>query len=146
FEQAREFGVTHGYTFVLHDYNNNLVTLSFAFSAEQKAEIIPALIERKGEISVLLASIHESYLALAPPSDKNAAALEGNARFTDRENEILYWASVGKTYQETAMILGIKTGTIKYHMSNVVKKLGVTNARHAVRLGMELRLIKPVDG
>ncbi|MEX5714683.1 LuxR C-terminal-related transcriptional regulator [Serratia ureilytica] len=31
---------------------------------------------------------------------------------------------MGKTYQETAMILGIKTGTIKYHMSNVVKKLG----------------------
>ncbi|MGP0939401.1 LuxR family transcriptional regulator, partial [Serratia sp. CY74664] len=25
------------------------------------------------------------------------------------------------------------------------KKLGVTNARHAVRLGMELRLIKPVE-
>ncbi|MEW7002261.1 helix-turn-helix transcriptional regulator [Serratia marcescens] len=52
---------------------------------------------------------------------------------------------MGKTYQETAMILGIKTGTIKFHMSNVVKKLGVTNARHAVRLGMELRLIKPVE-
>ncbi|MEX0633898.1 autoinducer binding domain-containing protein [Serratia ureilytica] len=23
FEQAREFGVTHGYTFVLHDYSDN---------------------------------------------------------------------------------------------------------------------------
>ena len=145
FEQAREFGVTHGYTFVLHDYNDNLVTLSFAFSAEQKMEATQALTERKGDISVLLASIHESYLALSPLSAKNAAALERNARFTDRENEILYWASVGKTYQETAMILGIKTGTIKFHMSNVVTKLGVTNARHAVRLGMELRLIKPVE-
>lgn len=145
FEQAREFGVTHGYTFVLHDYNDNLVTLSFAFNLEQRAEAIQALTDRKGDISVLLASIHESYLALSPLTAKNAAALERNARFTDRENEILYWASVGKTYQETAMILGIKTGTIKFHMSNVVKKLGVTNARHAVRLGMELRLIKPVE-
>lgn len=144
FEQAREFGVTHGYTFVLHDYNDNLVTLSFAFNVEQRAEAIQALTDRKGEISVLLASIHESYLALSPLSEKRRSP-ERNARFTDRENEILYWASVGKTYQETAMILGIKTGTIKFHMSNVVKKLGVTNARHAVRLGMELRLIKPVE-
>lgn len=145
FEQAREFGVTHGYTFVLHDYSDNLVTLSFAFNLEQRTEAIQALTDRKGDISVLLASIHESYLALSPLSAKNAASLERNARFTDRENEILYWASVGKTYQETAMILGIKTGTIKFHMSNIVKKLGVTNARHAVRLGMELRLIKPVE-
>ena len=40
FEQARGFGVTHGYTFVLHDYNDNLVTLSFAFNVEQRAEAI----------------------------------------------------------------------------------------------------------
>ena len=70
FEQARGFGVTHGYTFVLHDYNDNLVTLSFAFNVEQRAEAIQALTERKGDISVLLASIHESYLALSPLSEK----------------------------------------------------------------------------
>lgn len=70
FEQAREFGVTHGYTFVLHDYNDNLVTLSFAFNVEQRAEAIQALTDRKGDISVLLASIHESYLALSPLSEK----------------------------------------------------------------------------
>ncbi|MEG7344004.1 LuxR C-terminal-related transcriptional regulator, partial [Serratia marcescens] len=34
--------------------------------------------------------------------------------------------------------------TIKFHMGNIVKKLGVANARHAIRLGMELQLIKPV--
>ncbi|AHY05481.1 LuxR family transcriptional regulator [Serratia plymuthica] len=144
FDQAREFGVTNGYTFVLHDYNDNLVTLSFSLNCERKAEIMQALIENKGDITILLASVHETYLALASLSEKNVADLEKNARFTDRENEILYWASVGKTYQETGMILGIKTGTIKFHMSNIVKKLGVANARHAIRLGMELQLIKPV--
>ena len=70
FEQARGFGVTHGYTFVLHDYNDNLVTLSFAFNVEQRAEAIRALTERKGDISVLLSSLHESYLALSPLSAK----------------------------------------------------------------------------
>lgn len=145
FDQAREFGVTNGYTFVLHDYNNNLVTLSFTLTSERRAEVMQTLIKNKGDISVLLASVHETYLALTSLSEKNAASSEKNSRFTERENEILYWASVGKTYQETGIILGIKTCTIKFHMSNIVKKLGVANARHAIRLGVELQLIKPVN-
>ncbi|MCW2483199.1 LuxR family transcriptional regulator, partial [Candidatus Symbiopectobacterium sp. NZEC135] len=28
--------------------------------------------------------------------------------FSNRENEILYWASIGKSYQEIAIILAIK--------------------------------------
>lgn len=145
FNQAREFGVTNGYTFVLHDYNNNLVTLSFTLTSERSAEVIQTLIENKGDISLLLASVHETYLALTSLSEKNASGPEKKSRFTAREDEILYWASIGKTYQETGMILGIKTCTVKFHMSNIVKKLGVANARHAIRLGMELQLIKPVS-
>lgn len=145
FEQAREYGVTNGYTFVLHDYNNNLVTLSFTIPLDRSAEITQTLIQNKGDLSVLLASVHETYLALTSLSEKNASSPEKNARFTDRENEILYWASVGKTYLETGMILGITTRTVKFHMSNIVKKLGVANARHAIRLGMELQLIKPAN-
>ncbi|CAO95998.1 helix-turn-helix transcriptional regulator [Erwinia tasmaniensis] len=147
FDRAREFGVTNGYTFVLHDYNNNLVTLSFTFTPECRAEATETFIKNKGEISLLLASVHETYLTLTSLSEKNASRSrsENASRFTERENEILYWASVGKTYPETAMILGIKTCTVKFHMSNIVKKLGVANARHAIRLGMELQLIKPVS-
>lgn len=145
FEQAKEFGVVNGYTFVLHDYNNNLVTLSIIIPPERRTEIMHFLSQNKGDISVLLASVHEKYLALTSLSEKNALRSEKSPRLTERENEILYWASVGKTYQETGMILGIKTRTVKFHMSNIVKKLGVANARHAVRLGVELQLIKPVS-
>ncbi|MFC0229040.1 helix-turn-helix transcriptional regulator [Serratia aquatilis] len=145
FSQAREFGVTNGYTFVLHDYNNNLVTLSFIIPAGQREEMIQTLTQNKGDISLLLASVNEIYLTLTSLSEKNATSTEKSPRFTDRENEILYWASVGKTYQDTGTILGIKARTVKFHMSNIVKKLGVSNARHAIRLGMELKLIKPVD-
>ncbi|WP_052044847.1 helix-turn-helix transcriptional regulator (plasmid) [Candidatus Arsenophonus nilaparvatae] len=66
--------------------------------------------------------------------------------FSPRENEILYWVSLGKTYLEIAMILGIKTGTVKFHMSNVVKKLGVCNAKQAIRVSAELGLIKRLGG
>ncbi|OMQ21030.1 helix-turn-helix transcriptional regulator [Serratia oryzae] len=145
FDQAEEFGITNGYTFVLHDYNNNLATLSFIITAERRAEITQTLPQNKGNISILLAAVHEIYLMLTSLSEKNTPYPQETPRFTDRENDILYWASVGKTYQETGMILGITMRTVKFHMSNIVKKLGVTNARHAIRLGMELQLIKPVN-
>ncbi|KEY56444.1 LuxR family transcriptional regulator [Serratia sp. DD3] len=145
FNKAREFSVTNGYTFVLHDFNNNLVTLSFIIAPERSAEVTQALIKNKGEISILLASVHEMYLALTSLSEKKLSDSETRYQFTTRENEILYWSSMGKTYQETGIILGIKMSTVKFHMANIVKKMGVTNARHAIRLGMELQLIKPVD-
>ena len=122
FEQAREFGVADGYTFVLHDFNNNLVTLSFTLAAERKAEIMQMLNQHKGDISLLLASTHEMYLTLTSLSENTAR--QEKTPVLQRENEILYWASVGKTYQEMGMILGIKTCTIKFHMGNIVKSWG----------------------
>jgi LuxR family quorum-sensing system transcriptional regulator ExpR len=145
FNQASQFGLINGYTFPLHDYNNNLVTLSFIVPSVKRAEIMQTLAQHKGDIAILLASVHETYLTLISLSEKNTETTDGMNQFTSRENEILYWTSVGKTYQETGMILGIKVRTVKFHMSNIVKKMGVANARHAVRLGVELQLIKPVE-
>ncbi|WP_336221071.1 LuxR family transcriptional regulator [Citrobacter amalonaticus] len=145
FDQASQFGIINGYTFVLHDYQNNLVTLSFIVPASKRTEIMELLIQNKGDISLLLASVHETYLTLTSLSDQGTPHPDKQSQFTQRENEILYWTSLGKTYQETGMILGIKVRTVKFHMSNIVKKMGVANARHAVRLGMELQLIKPVE-
>lgn len=145
FHQASQFGIINGYTFVLHDYQNNLVTLSFIVPPSTRNEIMDRLIQNKGDISLLLASVHEMYLTLTSLPQKEAENPGEKSPFTPRENEILYWTSVGKTYQETGMILGIKVRTVKFHMANIVKKMGVANARHAVRLGVELQLIKPVE-
>ncbi|WP_158783958.1 LuxR family transcriptional regulator [Pantoea sp. BAV 3049] len=145
FEKARLFSVINGYTFVLHDYKNNMATLSLIIDPSKKDEVEQCINLNKGILNLLLAAVHEEYLALTLLSKKSESTSSNRNLFTERENEILYWASVGKTYAETGMILGIKTTTVKFHMSNIVRKLGVTNARHAVRLGMELHLVKPVS-
>ncbi|MDU8362434.1 helix-turn-helix domain-containing protein [Pseudomonas syringae group sp. J309-1] len=51
---------------------------------------------------------------------------------TQREHEILSWASLGKTYSEIALITGISERTVKFHMANTVEKLDVSNAKHAI--------------
>ncbi|MDN8540119.1 LuxR family transcriptional regulator [Erwinia sp. ACCC 02193] len=144
FAKAKKHSVINGFTCVLHDYKNNLATLSFIIDPEKKEEIKSCLNENKALIDLLLATVHEKYLALNSLPDNEEETVSGTDLFTERENEVLYWTSVGKTYPETGMILGIKTTTVKFHMSNIVKKLGVTNARHAVRLGVELQLVRPV--
>ncbi|MBV4366906.1 autoinducer binding domain-containing protein [Erwinia sp. BNK-24-b] len=143
FEKAAGYNIRQGYTFVLHDYNNNLVTLTLINDGNVAEEMAHIIKFHKGRLNLFLASLHEKYLSLASSVEENKSS--PLALFTKRENAVLYWVSLGKTYDETGTILGIKTTTIKFHIANIVKKLGVTNARQAICLGVELQLVKPAD-
>ncbi|MDN4627061.1 LuxR family transcriptional regulator [Erwinia sp. DT-104] len=140
--KAAQHTISGGYTFVLHDYNNNLAMLSLLINKDVSEDILHLVQFHQSQLNLFLAAVHEKYLSLALSSQSEPASA---TLFTTRENAILYWASVGKTYEETGLILGIKTTTVKFHMANIVKKLGVNNARQAVCLGVELKLVKPVQ-
>lgn len=97
---------------------------------------------------MLLIEINEQMYRLVQSVsvDKDGSEMGvSKATFTAREHEVLYWASMGKTYAEIATIIGISVRTVKFHMGNVVSKLGVSNARQAIRLGVELELITPMQ-
>lgn len=49
-----------------------------------------------------------------------------------RESECLGWVAQGKTDQETAKILGISPRTVRFHIDNAKKKLGVATRIQAV--------------
>lgn len=146
FTLSQKYNVTNGYTFILHDHYNNLSILSIIMS-QNNANIMEAkLIDNSGIIQMLLIEINSQMYKLIEskrPDFLNEKGKRKKAIFTTRENEILYWASMGKTYQEIAIIAGISVSTVKFHMGNAVKKLQVSNARQAIRLGVELDLIKP---
>lgn len=145
FDSARDFDFINGYTFVLHDPHNNLVVLSIIIDKYCGGKMEETIINSKPELQMLLIETHEKLLSLYQDLNTNAEKENIDKEiFSKRENEIIYWASMGKTYQEIASILGITLSTVKFHIGNAVKKLGVTNARHAIRLGIELQLIRPV--
>lgn len=144
FDMAKEYNMINGYTFVLHDQHSNLVVLSL--SADKNIDVEEIIGDDKGNIQLLLMITHEKMTSLYKDlnSKNNYYKMNGNEIFSNRENEIIYWASVGKSYQEIALILGVKLTTIKNHMGKVVKKLGVTNAKHAISIAVELQLIRTV--
>ena len=58
---------------------------------------------------------------------------------TDREIEVLYWGSRGKTDQQTSEIMGISRWTVVAHAQSAKTKLRVSNKAAAVSRAQELR-------
>ncbi|GKW41673.1 LuxR family transcriptional regulator [Pectobacterium parvum] len=145
FDLSKKYNIINGYTFVLHDHGDNLAMLSIIVDSSYPDDVDTFIEEKKDTFQMLLINAYEKIISLCREMIGNKKKLNNKEIFSQRENEILYWASMGKTYLEVAIILGIKTSTVKFHIGNVVKKLGVLNAKHAIRLGVELQLIKPVQ-
>ncbi|CAI2016686.1 LuxR family transcriptional regulator [Serratia proteamaculans] len=146
FSLSKRYNIVNGFTFVLHDHMNNLALLSVIIDNNRQGELEERLSSERGAMQMLLIDINEQMYRLAgsvSSSRRKHHVEEDKPIFTPRENEVLYWASMGKTYGEIASIAGISLSTVKFHMGNIVVKLGVSNARQAIRLGVELELITP---
>ncbi len=148
FALSKKYNIVNGFTFVLHDTMNNLAMLSLIMDDDVQKEVEGRVVNDRDRLQMVLIETHEKMLTLSQ-NKINVLGLKGTGissktLLSPRENEVLHWASMGKTYQEIALITGITSRTVKYHIGNVVKKLGVINAKQAIRLGVELELIKPV--
>jgi DNA-binding CsgD family transcriptional regulator len=62
---------------------------------------------------------------------------------SEREIECLYWASVGKTTDDIALILGRAPQTVRFHIENASRKLGVVNRISAIAQACARGLISP---
>lgn len=147
FSLSKRYNIVNGLTFVLHDHLNNLALLSVVIGSRVQGELEKRISSDLGTMQMLLIDINEQMYRLAgsaiPGMQKNNMNTQ-KPIFTPREKEVLYWASMGKTYGEIAAISGVSLSTVKFHMGNTVVKLGVSNARQAIRRGVELELITPV--
>lgn len=69
--------------------------------------------------------------------DANAIVL------SSRERECLTWIARGLTVAQASEELGISSGTVRFHVTNAAKKLGVTSRSHAAVRATQLQLIHP---
>ena len=60
---------------------------------------------------------------------------------TEREIEVLQLLAQGMANKQIALQLGISEHTVKFHISGIYTKFGVTNRTAAVRLGVRWGLI-----
>ncbi|GKX63470.1 LuxR family transcriptional regulator [Pragia fontium] len=134
---ASRYSVFDGYTFVVHDANNYLSLLSLC-NIDGDSCFYEKIQKHLADLQLLLINVHDrvnktiNLLQLIENKD---------SILSSRELEILQWVSIGKTYIESAIILGIRERTIKFHMKNIVNKLNVSNAKHAIKKAIELNLL-----
>ena len=68
------------------------------------------------------------------------------ASLTRRERQCLAWCAEGKSYWETAVILGIAERTVSFHMEAVRDKLDAGSNAHAVAIAARAGLFEPGGG
>jgi len=133
FNESLKYDIYQGRTFPLHDYQNNLAVLSIVNHKDSGIDME----KDRSRFTIFFIQLHQKVLNLYSQSHQKE-----NVFLSPRERQVLKWVSTGKTYDEVSVILSISERTVKFHMGNVMKKLGVNNSRHAVKLGTELRLLE----
>jgi DNA-binding NarL/FixJ family response regulator len=65
------------------------------------------------------------------------AALKAHFKLTEREAEVLFWLSRGKTNREIALILSMSPRTVNKHLEPVFRKLAVENRTAAASVCLQ---------
>jgi len=79
-------------------------------------------------------TLMQSLLARRPRQELDEVDLTAQA-LTGRETEVLQLTAQGLANKQIAMRLGISEHTVKFHLSSLYAKLGVTSRTEAVRAG-----------
>lgn len=78
------------------------------------------------------------FLAYMRANTKNRFSIQPLSSLTPREHEIMKWVYEGKSNWEIAGIFHVSLNTIKFHMKNIMLKLGVENRWAAVAQWQEM--------
>jgi DNA-binding NarL/FixJ family response regulator len=133
-------------TLVLSDESNIARALA-ALPARAWGLLPPDIGEE--ELLAAVASVHEGLLTATPalmqpllgPITEITEAEELAEELTDREGEVLQLLAQGMANKQIALRLNVSEHTVKFHVSSIYAKLGVTNRTEAVRRGARLGLI-----
>ena len=97
------------------------------------------------ELADAIRAAHKGKMTLSPEAAQALAHAAANqaegAELTDREREVLKLMVEGLNNQEIADRLVVSLSTVKYHISNILSKLQVTNRVAAVTLAMQKKLV-----
>ena len=126
--------VGEGASFIVHGNRGFYSVLNLcSFGEEQQfRETVQAF---QSELQMLLVSVYDEAL-------EQHAPVEPQTLLTPRETEVLTWASLGKTYNEVALLTSMTSHTVKFHMKNIFAKLDVTNGKSAIRKALQLGYIR----
>jgi DNA-binding CsgD family transcriptional regulator len=130
-ENCRDLGVHSGITIPMHGPGSGIDLISLSLRDQKATD--PARLP-------LVHAYTVQYRARL--SELQGEPAEAVNTLTAKETECLSWCKAGKTNWEIGEILSISEKTVEFHLSNTIKKLGVSNRITAVVKGIQIGIIK----
>jgi DNA-binding NarL/FixJ family response regulator len=134
----------------VHKRRPDLVTVVFT-EHEDRVIVDAALaggaywaVDRRLGAGELVRAVTEAYAAQLEETGGTDHCIGARARLTRRELEILRLVAEGRPNREVAKILWVTDQTIKFHLANTYKKLGVRNRVEASHWAIARGLVRPV--
>jgi len=145
-EAARDFGVLEGLTIPVHycdDLGRRYSSVCALFWKDKLTAFFQNLKFNRVQMHMIILYMVQKMVELYA-IEKNLKPrydLVNGDHLTDREKEVLKWAALGKTADETADILACSRKTVEAHIQNAMIKLGSTNKTQATVQAVSLGLI-----
>ncbi|HAA31437.1 MAG TPA: DNA-binding response regulator [Cyanobacteria bacterium UBA8553] len=79
---------------------------------------------------------------ISPSLSAKLTARIGMSDLSERERQVLMLMTDGKSNREIGQAIGISEGTVRFHVSNLMNKLGVSDRTHAVVTALKRGIIK----
>ena len=116
-------------------------TIAYVLKTAHPADVA-ATIRQTFDHSVFLANVHSNGNANGHVRDaERAPADDADVGLTRREREILALVSEGYSNRELAKMIWVTEQTVKFHLSNIYRKLDVSNRTEASRWAHKHRLV-----
>ncbi|MBR0911479.1 helix-turn-helix transcriptional regulator [Bradyrhizobium japonicum] len=127
---CRDMGVHSGITIPLHGPGTDVDLISISLRDEKQA--------RPDRLAVIYGLTYQYRLRLSEIIEERRHCGQD---LTAKEIECLRWCKEGKTNWEIGEILSISEKTVEFHLSNTIRKLGVSNRITAVVKGIQTGII-----
>src|SRR3954463_12011942 len=128
--ECRDMGVHSGITIPLHGPGTDVDLISISLREERDA--------RPDRLAAIYGLTFQYRLRLSELADDKRLPVQD---LTAKEIECLKWCKEGKTNWEIGEILSISEKTVEFHLSNTIRKLGVSNRITAVVKGIQTGII-----
>ena len=97
------------------------------------------------ELMGAIRTVHQGGRYLSPAVGRKAEETATQPSLTVRELEVLRWIARGHSNQQVGREIGVSEDTIKFHVKNILGKLGVSSRSKAVALSLKSGLMQSDD-
>lgn len=127
FEESRAFGLGEGISVAMPVKNDELSCVTFAGVNTAASDGIKHMIH-------LMATYYHQRLRIIQNRRENKD--QSSVLLTRRETEVLRWFAQGKSAWDIGVILGVTEATVRFHLTGVRRKYGVSSTVHATAIAI----------